>query len=74
VQAIRQQAFSFMYLNILFLPFLSFIVSSCFGRFIGREGSMIISTGCIILTAVLSTITFYEVAIASSNCYLQVTT
>lgn len=63
-----------MYLLIVFLPFLSFLVAAFFGRFIGRNGSTIITTGSIFLTAMLSTIAFYEVAIAESNCYIQLGT
>ncbi len=63
-----------MYLLILFLPLLSFLVAAFFGRYIGRIGSTVITTSCIFLTAVLSTIIFYEVAIAETNCYIQITT
>ena len=60
-----------MYLLILFLPFLSFLIAALFGRYIGRTGATIITTFCIFLTALISTIVFYEVAITGSNCYLQ---
>lgn len=63
-----------MYLLILFLPLLSFIIAAFFGKYIGRNGSTIITTTCIFLTAILSTIAFYEVAIAETNCYIQITT
>ena len=61
-----------MYLLILFLPLISFIVAAFFGTFIGRKGSTIITTTCIFLTAILSTFAFYEVAIAETNCYIQI--
>ena len=63
-----------MYLLILFLPLLSFIVAACFGRYIGRKGAAIITVSCIFLTAIISTIAFYEVAIAEANCYIQIAT
>nr|BBH42941.1 NADH dehydrogenase subunit 5 [Marophrys sp. SRT127] len=63
-----------MYLLIPFLPLLAFFVAATFGRYIGRKGSTIITTTCIFLTAVLSTIAFYEVALTETNCYVQVTT
>jgi len=63
-----------MYLLILFLPLLSFLVAAFFGRYIGRNGSTIITTTCIFITAILSTVAFYEVAIAETNCYIQITT
>ena len=63
-----------MYLLILFLPFLSFIISALFGKQIGRNGSAAVASACIFLSAILSTIAFYEVAIAESNCYIKIMT
>ena len=63
-----------MYLLIIALPFISFLVSALFGRQIGRKGSAFLTTSCIFLTAFLSTIAFYEVAIAESNCYVEIGT
>ncbi len=63
-----------MYLLILFLPLLSFLVVACFGRYIGRNGSVFITTSCIFLIAIISTVAFYEVGIANTNCYMQVAT
>ena len=63
-----------MYLLIIALPLISFLVSALFGREIGRKGSAILATSCIFLTAFLSTVAFYEVAIAESNCYIEVAT
>ena len=60
-----------MYLLIVLLPLLSFLVASLFGRFIGRIGSTIITTSLIFLTAFLSTVAFYEVALAEANCYIN---
>ena len=60
-----------MYLLIVLIPLLSFLAASLFGRFIGRTGSTLITTGSIFLTAILSTIAFYEVAIAETNCYIR---
>jgi NADH:ubiquinone oxidoreductase subunit 5 (subunit L)/multisubunit Na+/H+ antiporter MnhA subunit len=63
-----------MYLLIIFLPLLSFTVAAFFGRYIGRNGSTVITTTCIFLTAILSTFAFYEVAIAETNCHIEITT
>jgi NADH:ubiquinone oxidoreductase subunit 5 (subunit L)/multisubunit Na+/H+ antiporter MnhA subunit len=63
-----------MYLLILFLPLLSFSVAACSGRYIGRNGSVSITTSCIFLTAIISTVAFHEVGIADTNCYAQVAT
>lgn len=60
-----------MYLLILFFPLFSFLISFLFGRNLGRSGSSFISTLCIFITAILSTIAFYEVSIAQSFCYLK---
>jgi len=63
-----------MYLLIIALPFISFLVSALFGRQIGRKGSAFLTTSCIFFTAFLSTVAFYEVAIAESNCYVEIGT
>jgi len=63
-----------MYLSIPFLPLLSFLVAACFGRYIGRNGSVFITTSSIFLTAIISTVAFYEVGIADTNCYVRVAT
>ena len=60
-----------MYLLIILIPLLSFLSASLFGRFIGRTGSTLITTCSLFITAILSTIAFYEVAIAESNCYIR---
>lgn len=60
-----------MYLLIILIPLLSFLSASLFGRYIGRTGSTIITTSALFITAILSTIAFYEVAIAESNCYIR---
>ena len=63
-----------MYLLLIFLPFLSFLTASLFGRYLGRKGTCFITTACIFLTAFLSSIAFYEVAIGESNCYIELGT
>ncbi len=63
-----------MYLLIILIPLLSFISASLFGYYIGRIGSTIITTISILFTAILSTIVFYEVAIAETNCYITLFT
>ena len=61
-----------MYLSILILPFLGSISAGFLGRKIGITGSQIISCTCLFLSAVLSTIAFYEVCLCASpvNVYL----
>jgi NADH:ubiquinone oxidoreductase subunit 5 (subunit L)/multisubunit Na+/H+ antiporter MnhA subunit len=59
-----------MYLLLVFLPLLSFISGCFFGRYLGRKLTCIITTSCIFISAFLSTIAFYEVAISEANCYI----
>ena len=50
-----------MYLSIIVLPLLGSIVSGFFGRKAGVAGTQLIACTCIILTVILSIITFIEV-------------
>jgi len=52
-----------MYLAIIVLPILGSIVSGFFGRKIGVSGSQLITCTCIIITTILSIITFIEVGL-----------
>ncbi len=63
-----------MYLLIVFLPLLSAICAGFLGKFLGYNGSIRITTGCIGLTFVMSLFAFYEVALADSPCYLELGT
>jgi len=55
-----------MSICILILPFLSFLTSNLFGRFIGVLGACLLSTSAILTAFLISTIVFYEVTICSS--------
>lgn len=52
-----------MYLTILFLPMFGSIVGGLLGRKIGVTGAHLITTSCLLISALLSIIAFYEVAI-----------
>lgn len=52
-----------MYLVILFLPIFGSIISGFIGRKIGVTGVHVISTGSLVISAVLCIIAFYEVAL-----------
>jgi NADH-ubiquinone oxidoreductase chain 5 len=52
-----------MYLSIILLPLLGAIVSGFFGRKIGVTGSHILNCSSIILTALLSIISFFEIGL-----------
>lgn len=60
-----------MYLSIIIFPILGSIISGFWGRKIGIIGSQIISCSCLFLSAVLSTIAFYEVGFCSSSVSLN---
>nr|WRW54237.1 NADH dehydrogenase subunit 5 [Trapa bicornis]WRW54279.1 NADH dehydrogenase subunit 5 [Trapa incisa] len=60
-----------MYLLVVFLPLLGSSVAGFFGRFLGSEGSAIITTTCVSFSSILSLIAFYEVAPGASACYLK---
>ena len=61
-----------MYLLIVFLPLLGSSVAGFFGRFLGSEGTAIITTTCVSFSSILSLIAFYEVAPGASACYLRI--
>ena len=63
-----------MYLLIVLLPLISAIVAGFFGRYIGKKGAQIITTSLIFLTAILSMIAFYEVALNANPCYITLIT
>lgn len=61
-----------MYLLIVLLPLLGSSVAGFFGRFLGSEGTAIITTTCVSFSSILSFIAFYEVALGASACYLRI--
>jgi proton-translocating NADH-quinone oxidoreductase chain L len=60
-----------MYLLLIFLPLLSSFFAGMFGRFLGFRGAVLITTGCVLLSTVLSVVAFYEVALCSSPCSIE---
>nr|YP_009730986.1 NADH dehydrogenase subunit 5 [Epirixanthes elongata]QBB73130.1 NADH dehydrogenase subunit 5 [Epirixanthes elongata] len=61
-----------MYLLIVFLPLLGSSLVAGFGRFLGSEGTAIMTTTCVSFSSILSLIAFYEVALGASACYLRI--
>jgi proton-translocating NADH-quinone oxidoreductase chain L len=57
-----------MYLLIIFLPLIASLQAGLLGRFLGSRGAAIVTTGCVMTSAVLSTAAFYEVALSGSVC------
>ena len=63
-----------MYLLIIFLPLLGSLAAALFGKFIGVNGAVRITTGCIIVSAIISYFCFYEVTFFNSPCYIKLFT
>jgi NADH-ubiquinone oxidoreductase chain 5 len=60
-----------MYLLIIFLPLVSFIAGSLFGRFLGKKGVIFITTTSLFLSTILSFFIFYEVVLCHSICTIK---
>jgi NADH-ubiquinone oxidoreductase chain 5 len=60
-----------MYLSILALPLLGSATAGLLGRKIGVTGAHIITTGCLMTSALLSLVAFYEVALCSSPVSIE---
>jgi len=63
-----------MLLSILVLPFLGAFTAGFLGRKMGVKGAHFITCTCVLLSAVLATIAFYEVGIAGSPVYVHLGT
>jgi len=63
-----------MYLTIIFLPALGAIISSLFSRYIGKQGSILITTGLLGFSTLLSFFIFYEVVLSHSVCNIKIIT
>jgi NADH-ubiquinone oxidoreductase chain 5 len=59
-----------MYLLLIFLPLLNSLNTGLFSNFIGRRGSVLISIVLMVITLILSFITFYEVGLLGSPNYI----
>ena len=57
-----------MYLLIISLPLLGSVTAGFGGRYLGARGAAVITTGSVALTALLSILAFYEVALSGSPC------
>lgn len=60
-----------MYLLIIVLPLIGSCSAGLFGRYIGPNGSAIITTTCIIISFLCSFFGFYEVALMESVVYIK---
>ena len=55
-----------MYLSIIFLPLLGALTAVLFGRYIGKQGSIIITTTLVSISSLLSFVVFYETVLCHS--------
>jgi NADH-quinone oxidoreductase subunit L len=63
-----------MYHAIVFLPLLGFLIAGVFGRFIGARASEIVTTGLLLVSAVLSWVAFKNVGFGAGATRVQVAT
>ncbi len=61
-----------MYLSIVFLPLIGFLIASCFGRYIGKKGSIFITVTLLTLSSIFSLVVFYEVTLCHSVCSIKI--
>jgi NADH-ubiquinone oxidoreductase chain 5 len=61
----------YMYISIVFLPFLAAILSGLLGRALGVKGVYFINITCLLITTLLSFIAFYEVVICNSPVTIE---
>ena len=55
-----------MYSSIIFLPLLGALTAGLFGRYIGKQGSIIITTTLVSISSLLSFVVFYETVLCHS--------
>jgi len=63
-----------MYTAIVFLPLLGFLTAGLFGRWIGARGAQIVTSGFLVLAAILSMIAFFKVGFGGELSRIQVMT
>lgn len=63
-----------MYIPLVFLSLIGFSFTGLFGRHIGPKGSAIITTGCLMISFLLSLFAFYEVGLMGSPVYIRLST
>src|SRR6201991_2963864 len=61
-----------MYAAIVFLPLLGSVIAGLFGRIIGARPSELVTTGLLFVSAALSVLAFYDVAIQGHNYIIPI--
>ena len=60
-----------MYLLVLAIPALSAFVTGFLGTLLGKNGVQVINISCMIITFIVSSIIFYEVALLKYTCFID---
>ena len=60
-----------MYLLIVFFPLIGSFITGIFGRKIGKQGAVLITTTLVALSTLLSFFIFYEVVLSHSICTIK---
>jgi hypothetical protein len=63
----------FMYLLLIFLPFIGSFCAGLFGRKLGPYGASYITVSCMAFAFLISLFVFYEVALLNCCVYLKLT-
>lgn len=60
-----------MYFFIVFLPGLASLITGLFGRFLGKQGTILFTTGSVILSSLISLYGFYHIGLKGNFCYIK---
>jgi len=60
-----------MYLLVIFFPFLGALITGALGRFLGRQGSIIVTTSCLFFSFVTALFIFFEIGLSNSICIIK---
>ena len=63
-----------MYVLIVFLPLLAALIAGLFGRSIGDRGSQLVTSGAVIIAAILSWISLYQIAFQQTTEVVELLT
>ncbi len=63
-----------MYEIIVFLPLIASAVAGLFGRWIGNRGAQLVTSGAVSISALLSLVAFYQVAIGHQPVHVELMT
>ncbi len=60
-----------MYLLVVFLPLIGAFTAGFFGRYLGKQGSILLTTLLIGFSSFFSVVIFYEIILSHSVCTLK---